>query len=784
MAIFCITKPVAERLKAGIRDGSLSISGLYNMTSAQRQKAFEAFADPGTAKEIRARFERAMASKQKNALTNWAKKVFTPTSKGYKTVAEKIQELDKMGVLNPKTSDEFLSGLVEDKLGIAVTAEEVKEISKRADDLEKAFAKTDSDGIQVDEYWVKRKEMDDYLNSLTPTHALKVATSTSGRGAMLLSVKSPLTNIISNNAQGIVQAMARRISTGQYKGLNGDFALAYVKKVNRIYQKSGYDISRMDGDWMGQKRLGEDITHAQGPGVVRKVGRFYEDVVFKQLMGAPDVAASSAAFADSADLASTKIAQSEGLEGEAAKKRALEIFTEATQVKNENEYSLEAQLVRSQAIADARYSTYTNKGGYSEVAMAIRTALNKASGDVRLGDQLMPFVKTPANVIQAGVDAAGVGFFKGFYKLPKAIKSMKMGDGALMQEAIRDFTHAGLGMTLATVLAFAIDPDDFVGAYESLDPKKREQAKLKNAPYNSIRVGDKWVSLDYMGPIAAPFVGIMYARKYGDTLPEKIFNYSRGVGGQAASLPGLKEFAGMIDEAQKSIKSGKLGDIRKGMTDEAVSYIRSRTIPAIVNDFAQGTDPYQRKTGRSELSKVKASVPGLRQTLPVKTSPVTGAPMKSEGFVSTMLFGSRVKTTTQGTVVKELTRLFGEGVEPNVTDIEYGKSSRVKAIKDKLSPREFNDAVKMFQQTYGSRAESLIQRADYQDASDDEKKEMLDDIRDDAINEMLSKYGYGSIARKNKLQKSMDRIRKSTRIPQEDKERALAKLQEALDATE
>jgi hypothetical protein len=783
MAIFCITLPVANKLKQALRNGTLSIQGLYAMTSAQREAAFAKISDAETGKQINVSLERAMVSKQKNALQGWAKKVFTPSSKGYNTVMDKINELDKMGVLNPKTSRDFLSGLVEDKLGISVTPAEVKTIAQKARDLEAAFAVTDADGIPTDPYWSQRKEMDDYLNSLTPTNRLKVATSTSGRGAMLLSVKSPLTNIISNTAQGIVQGMQRRISTGQYKGLNGDYAIQYVKKTSRIYQKSGYDISRMDGEWMGQKRLGEDITHAQGPGVVRRVGRFYEDVVFKQLMGAPDVAFSAAAFADAADLASSKIAKSEGLTGQAAKSRALEIFKEAAQIKNENEYSAEAQIVRSQAIADARYSTYTNKGGYSDVAMAIRTALNKASGNVRLGDQLMPFVKTPANVIQAGVDAAGVGAIKGFYKLPGALKALKLGDNSLMRDVVQNFVRTGLGMTLATVLAYAIDPDDFVGAYDSINPKGRQQAKLKNAPYNSIRVGDKWVSLDYMGPLAAPFVGIMYARKYGDTLPEKIFAYSRGVGGQAAQLPGLEEFATMVDETKKTLQRGKFGDVKKGLTDEAVAYIRSRTIPAIVNDFGQATDRYQRKTGQSELSKTQAAIPGMRQKLPIRTDQTTGQPMRSEPAWSVMLFGSRLKTAAQGKVVDELTRLYGAGVEPNITDIEYSSSSRVKALKEKLPGREFQQAVQFFQKTYGEKVSAEMEKPSYLDSSDDEKKEMVDDSRNEALDEMLAKYGYGTIARKNKMQRRYDRIAKSTRIPEDEKQRALDKLRQAIDAS-
>ena len=141
-------------------------------------------------------------------------------------------------------------------------------------------------------------------------------------------------------------------------------------------------------------------------------------------MALPDVAFSAAHFGDSANLAASKIAAEEGLKGAAAKKRAAAIFKDATSFDPQTE---EGQYVRAQGIADASYATYQNDSYYSTLALAIRSIVNRASGNVRLGDQIMPFVKTPANVIGSGIDAAGVSAIRAAYNLRGALESARPG---------------------------------------------------------------------------------------------------------------------------------------------------------------------------------------------------------------------------------------------------------------------------------------------------------------------------------------------------------------------
>lgn len=764
MAISCILPSVAAKLKADLNDPAI-LSKLYGMSGKQRLDFFNGYIqDADMSARTASSFEKMMVSKQKNALQSWMKRTLsgTPvTAQRYRSVIDKINELDKLGVANPQTANDFLSNLVESSLGMSVSATEMRELTRRARNLDALYQKVDADGLPVMEYWKERQAMDKYVNGLTPIGKLRVATSTIRRGALLLSLKSPVTNIISNTVMGTTNSVARRmrfavsdankIERVGARGMNGDFARAYIKKVNAIYQASGYDISRMSRDWYGPMRLGEEITHAQGPGAIRKVGRFYEDVVFKQLMGAPDVLSSSIAFADSANLMSSYLArqaEKKGqLGGKSAQQYALDLFREATQIKAENEYSDAAKAVRNQAVADAMYSTYTNNGAYAATAMKVREALNDVTGGIRLGDQLMPFVKTPTNVVQAGIDFSALGLAKVALKLPDAIREWKAGNKVPTTDVIQDFVRAGLGTTLGVAIAYMIDPDDFVGAFDVVPGKGREMARLKNAPFNSVRVGNKWVSLDYFGPLAPTIIGVMYSRKYGGGPVGAAWNFGRGEAQQIVLAPGMREVAGIYEGLVKTTAQESTKGTKREMANQVMGYGYGAVVPAIFGDIAKATDTVQRKTDRNQASKIQANIPGLRQGLPARTALTTGKPVPSENPLSTMFFGSRISTATDEKAANEIDRLHKAGFGPSVTNIEY-RNKRINELKAQIPNERFQKAIKTFQKIYGYKVRTGMQYSQYKAATDEERMRFINRCRDEALDETLNQFNYRKAKKK------------------------------------
>lgn len=745
---FCIPKHIAANLKQAAARGEINIAKMYEMTSAERRELFEKYTDVPTAREINTGFENAMVSNQVSALKKWAEATFTATEKKtqkYKDVIDKIDNLNETGLLTPESESNFMEDLVASKLGAVITSEEAKTISEKANKLKSLADKETEFGTPTLEYFKAKRDLENYLDSITPSSRLRVATSTIGRGNMLTSLKSPLLNIESNTVMGLLQALERRLTNLQLNGSNGEYASKYAKYVNQVFKETGYDISRMQSLDTGRRTLGEDVVNTQGEGTVRKVGRVYEDLVFKKMLSAPDVAFSSAHFADSANLMSAKLAGKEGKSGETQKARALEIFKDATRISPK---TIEGEAVRAQAIADATYATYTNESVYSTLGLGIRRLFNIPSKDLRVGDQIMPFVKTPANVIGAGIESSGVLIpFDATMRMVKTIKAVH--EGTTLREAAgenfagfaRKMVRAGLGMTFAYLLSTLFDPEDFMGEYP-VSEKERKLMELKNATPNSLRIGGKWVSLDYFGVLGAPLVGFLYAKKYGKNLPDAVVKYYRGVVRQSAKIPGFDATYNMI-QALKESRPAKEETVEKYLVrtaGSAVDFVRARVIPGIVYDVAKATDQTERKINYdSPTDKLQSSIPLWRQSLPEKYN-VFGESIKTEGW-GTLLFGARVKTAADGPILKELVRMEEEGNLPSITDVSKRDSAII--LKSQLGQEKFDEAIRKFGTYFKQDLTELINSSDYAQAeNDDERKKWIEEIKNDAYDYILDEYGY------------------------------------------
>jgi hypothetical protein len=753
MPIFCIPKNLVQKLRDSALKGEVDIRKLYDMTSQERRDFFTGFTDANLGKLLNTEFEKAMVSKQKRAITDWAQSVFSPKEKtkpAYKSILDKINAMDEDGILSPKTEDAFLEDLVSDKLGVNVSIEEIRIIAEKAKEIQ-ALQEIVGDDLgspamekETLDFLLAKKDMDDYLQSQNPAHALKILTGTIGRGAMLASVKSPILNIGSNIEVGFTEALSRRIAAGTMKGTNNKLAIDYVKMVNRIYQKTGYDLARMtnikDTGASGERVLGDDMVHSKGEGAVRKVGQVFEDIVFKQLMGAPDVAFASAHFADSLNLNALKYAKGN-------EKLAGEIMADAMRIEPKTSEGIE---LRAQAILDAQVATWTNKTWASDLTAGIRKLLNSATGDVRAGDYLLPFIKTPANVIATGMDYAGGGGVKALYKTVNAIRNGEFNTKKYWASITRDLIRSGIGLAGAAIIAANLDDDDFVGAY---DPARAQIESLRGSNYNAIRIGNKWISIDWLGPLSVPVTAIMYARKYADTIPEGVFQYTKGVTSNVLRLPGVKDIIDTFDNASYK-KNQTFGEMAGEFGGYVAEQAFARLVPSIVSDIAKATDSKERETDSSTAKTLQSKIPGLRQMLPEKKD-IFGETVKTEPAWSVILFGSRVKTDKETALIKEISDLSTELDKP-ITFTNWDKSSSMQLaqFKETKGVEKFEKAKTEYGQKLQDRLEKIIKSPAYQKADPDVQIRLINNADSEVTDAIYKKYGFKyKTVKKDKLPK-------------------------------
>lgn len=756
--MLCIPKKDAEKLKIAVRNGDFTISKLYNMTTEERRTIFESYTSAPMAQFINARFEKAMVSKQKDALKKWVEQTFPPKKQEIRDRAiERIEDMKEL--LNPAEGEEFLKDLVMTKLGASVSEEEAKVIVEKTEKIRSLAPAVKEDGtienvtetgLPTKEYLQAYNDMEQYLKSVNPTNNLRIMTSLFGRAAMLFRPSSIILNIQGNTLNGLLTYLEKKIgyvsTEGVFKGDNTDLAKEFVKENFSNYLSTGFDFTRMNQMSEGHKILNEDIIHAEGGGFIKKfLGRPAEKFL-KLSQGLPDVFFASSQFADTANTYSTAIANREGLTGDARKTRAREIMTDAFRMEP---FTEEGQEVRDAAQADAMRATYTDSTIAAKVSLQIRKIFNDLVPNLRLGDLNIPFAKTPANIVGQGIEMAGGGLIEAAYQMYEFKKSyQELGIGSpegkvRMRKAIRAISKFGLGMLVAQLVASLVDPDDFIGAYP-VNEAERKLLESRNATENSIKIGNKWISLQYFGPFAPVIAGVMYAKKDKTGGFDNVLQYFTGIGKGLATLPGIKQLRDAINYILDDSNNERKGKTTKELSVEVmnglIDFTRARLIPGIISDIAKMTDSFERKTdAQSAITRAQSNIPGLRQGLPVKKT-IFGDRIKTEAALSILIFGSKVKTATDNRITQELVKLYEKDQLPALNNPE--NSASFKKFKTQVSKPVFESTVQKSKTRFKKELSSLMNSSQYRRENSAGKKELIDNLKNSIRKEELENAGY------------------------------------------
>lgn len=661
----------------------------------------------------------------KNLMKQIAGKPRDEQVKALSNLAEKLQKdynLDTLYQMPDEVNERTVKEFVKDVFGINPDLITGNEVINKAEQLQKLWdnTKDDSGNPSVEAMRAKR-ELNDLIQARNPSSTLAIWTSIFGRGVMLMSVKSPVLNVISNIEAGLTEGITRRIMyKTTEKAVDANVKKEFSDYAWEVYKASGDIVSTMNNYDDDMRVIGEQILHSQGQGALRAASRKVEEVSFKYLMGAPDAWFKRLAFNDTADLLATKIAREEGAKD--ISKRATEIYKDAILIRPQTE---QGQLVRQKAQEQAHYTTFTNDSWAAKFGLSARNWLNMVGRNkVRLGDLTMKFVKTPANVQMMGLEY-GFGSLYTLYNVQEIIKNPQ---SEVSQHAIRAAVRNGLGIALAALLYSMLDPDDYFSEFDTLNPKEKDRMRAMGAMPNSIKIGNRWVSLDYFGQIAIPLVGMLEARRN-----DGLRSYIQSGLTQAAKIPGIKETKQLIDTmseyARYDLKPEKIVQMMAGtVLDQA----RAMTIPAIVNDIAKMTDDYERDTMGGVFDKVFASIPGLRQTLPERYG-VQGI-IETEPALSTLLFGSRVKTVQEDKLVREVEKLSTKDEQPSISDVTKYGDLRL------LSPEKKVKVRKEFYKLYNSESKKLISTREYQKKDPEDKKKALNKVRSRVVKSLKEKY--------------------------------------------
>jgi len=767
MAKVCIPQEVTELIKKNIP--SKAIRSITALDNTKRNNAIAEILDSFDEKNLfsdkadRLVVEQGIKDKilesQKDALIKAAEYKRKVKTQGKKEPEILLNKINKLSNLDDITDDLIQEG-IEIKLGVRLTGDEVQKLTKASENIGR-FLDADGgvndlgrvNGKYTDEFGQAYMEYKQTIDNVNPSSFGKKFVSTANAN-LLFNLKSGLTNIISNTAFWATANIDRTVDFGvPYKM---DKAFSQATEDAKFFAKYGFDPTRALDIDSGVKTLGETMNafNTEGKGVtgeIEKLTKMYNDAVYKYGLSTPDQFYASFAKHDTINrLARNKIKEANpNVPIKQLENQITELINDATAIKPKTDLGIE---LKEFGIAEANRVTFQNQSLLTKVSNQTRSALDEFSKEIfvkmglpediadgfKLGTYLVPFAMTPANVINVGLDYSGI---LPALRLPKAVansfKNAKNNQQAteILLNFARDtkIQRPAVGIGLALGIASLIPPENYIGEYPT-DPNEQRLIELGRASTNSIKLGDKWVSLDYLGPVAAPLVGILNLKKSPDaTMGQVAFNYAVGAAGQLTKLPVIEGISDAIKGGTEVIsqvsKEGlSIEEAYKDGFDAIIKFIAARSVPSIVGDVGEANDTVKRdtKTGQYSIYGINfdpavLKIPGVRESLPVKRD-VFGEEIKTEGL-SQIFFGARVKTPSDDKVVLELQNMANKGVAKTPTDYIGRFAQRYYNIPDDKLNEEKAKYGKLLYEAY----KETIEFSDWNSLNLDDKKDALAD---------------------------------------------------------
>lgn len=584
------------------------------------------------------------------------------------------------------------------------------------------------------------------------------------RQGMLSKVATVLRNLVSNNGFDPLDSVARNISvpldmlvskfTGT-RSVAGD--ASWLSKAKRKGSADGLAKSVM--------QVGLDVDAS---GTVGKYGST-SNRTFKMSGGVFSKLMSTWEAVEGYLLNSTDEFQKGGIE--ASVQKGIDRLYEKGKITDDS--------LRNAGEQEARYRTFQDDTALSKAVTGFRSGINEAHiGDVGVGDVALTFAQVPANLASRSIEyspAGAVSVLADFANLLIDAKSKKM-TAAKQAKAVQAVGRALTGTGLIALSAVGHLAGWLVVSGDDDDKNKNALDKLlglngtqlnPNALLRHIRgestefqEGDILISIGFMDPLNALFTtGVLVAEDYKEahaqgeklTFGQAVGDSFLGAYQAIMEMPLISDFRDIAQNYQNS--SGekfyqKAGD---ALQKYAASQVAS-LIPNSLRGIAQGLDDTERNAYSSDnvwqqaIDNAKASIPGLRETLPAKTD-VWGNPVKNEGgvrnFMNRNINPGNITTYKADAVSSEIEKISEATGTSLYPDRTAPRSLKVDGEAVSLTFEQRSMYQKSYGDAYSAAVTSLMNDKNYKAMPDSMKAEILKQAKDVATEQARDSLGVG-----------------------------------------
>ena len=631
-----------------------------------------------------------------------------------RVLSKKGQEVQAAALLANRTPEGLLYGAARDlkKAGIETTPEQQAAMRGIVDRIRKLDPNSQEAAFE-------RYQLAKLVSDLIPAgKATKIANF--WRAGLLTAPTTTGGNIVGNTGEALTRklfvnpvATAVDVGLSQFTGkrsmaMGGGFSEGVKEGTGKLgqFMKTGFDernaLSKYDT---------REINYGND-GIGKLLGNYVNGTY--RLMSLADQPFWYGARQESLRSLGKAEALNQGLKGEAQK----DFITQF--VKNPPKEAIE------RATQEAKYGTHQNDTMLGTAATSLKTGLRQKSDAAgAAADFFLPFTRVPASIATKVIKRTPIGTANEAVQQFLKIKAGGQFDQRAMSQAIAEgsfgpaVASAGYALAKSGQLTF--------GYPEDAQERKLWEAEGKQ-PY-SVKVGDRWYSLNYLQPFGTLLaVGgeAHNAEKdgtgFGDAASRALATAGQAVMNQSF----LKGVSGVLDAI----------DDPKHYAENYVENTAGSAVPNFIRSFARATDPLQREVAGT-AEGIQGAIPGLRQGLPAKQD-LFGQDMKAEdNFGNQYLNPLRPSIARdQDPIINELRRLkeTDNGVVPSQANTAAFKGM-------KLTPeevRELNAAAgSMLKQEY----QRVMATAEYQQLDDASKKKTLENINDIVYGGIRTAYG-------------------------------------------
>jgi hypothetical protein len=414
--------------------------------------------------------------------------------------------------------------------------------------------------------------------------------------------------------------------------------------------------------------------------------------------------------------------------------------------------------ILEQAHLNGLYRTFQDENLISDFFVGMKRSLNKIGVGTEgrkfgLGDLVLKYPKTPANLLARGIDYSPAGFVKAIFEATKPLTGREFNQKSFVDAFSRAVVGSGAAFGTGFIMAkngiITAQPEDStnlrnlqkaqgLGGYQiNASALKRWVMSGFNEDAAKLREGDTLVSYDWAQPIAIPVSA-------GATL-----------GAEKPKIAGSKAANAYLDSVNTLVEQPLLQGVQRlfggqgtDVVDAGLKTLQSAPAsfsPTALNQIGQLLDNTSRNTSASgsgvngffegATNQIKAKVPFVSKTLPENVDVLGNTRQRyqddSNNPFNVFLnpaFVNKFKPSTAAQEPSDLYKSTGETKQlPNTTP----KKVTVNGKDKQLTGKEQADYQRYVGQNTSSATEAIANDPRYKKLSDPQKVNILSNIQTD-----------------------------------------------------